>query len=206
MPRDRHWFLRSGGGQWGHLYVREQRESGSPETLETVPFCGSTPVAPTTNQFYLASPALANGIVYVGDGAGVLWALKASDGTLLWKYVTNSQHTFAPTVSNGVVYVTETYSSPSYTYALDATTGSLLWKYESGNTQGMQPAVSGNRVYAGGDYHLAALDAENGSAIWAVWGRHTCRPVRLQRQSLCSDTLVGHPRPECCNRPSSLEH
>jgi outer membrane protein assembly factor BamB len=124
------------------------------------------PVASTSYQFYLASPAVANGIVYVGDGAGVLWALRASDATVLWNYATNSQHTFAPTVSNGVVYVTESYSTPSYTYALDATTGTLLWEYQSGNTQGTQPAVNGNRLYAGGDYHLEALDAATGTQIW----------------------------------------
>ena len=111
---------------------------------------------------------MANGIVYVGDGAGVLWALKASDGTFLWKYATNSQRTFAPTVSGGVVYVMESYSTPSYTYALDATTGSLLWKYQSANSQGVQPAVDGKRVYVGGDYHLEALDPKTGTQIWAT--------------------------------------
>lgn len=125
-------------------------------------------VAPTTYQFYIASPAVANSIVYVGDGAGVLWALKASDGSLLWKYVTNSQHSFAPTVADGVVYVTESYSSPSYTYALDATTGSLLWKYLTASTQGIQPAADGHRVYVGGDYHLDALDAKTGAEIWTT--------------------------------------
>jgi outer membrane protein assembly factor BamB len=125
-----------------------------------------SPVAASSYYFYLASPAVANGIVYVGDGAGVLWALKASDGTLLWKYTTNSQHTFAPTISSGVVYVTESFSTPAYTYALDATTGSLLWKYLTANTRGVQPAVNGNRVYVGGDYQLDALDAKTGTMIW----------------------------------------
>lgn len=107
-------------------------------------------VAPTTDYFYLASPAVANGIVYIGDGAGIVWALKASDGTPLWSYATHSQDTMAPTVSNGVVYVTESPSTPSYTYALDAATGSLLWKYQVGSSEGVQPAVNGNRVYTGG--------------------------------------------------------
>ncbi len=124
------------------------------------------PVAPTSDDFYLASPAVANGIVYIGDGAGVLWAVKASDGTFVWKYATNSQYTMAPTVSNGVVYVTENPSTPSYTYALDAATGSLLWKYQVGYSEGVKPAVSGNRVYTGGDLGLVALDAKAGTPVW----------------------------------------
>ena len=149
------------------------------------------PVAPTSYEFYLASPAFANGIVYVGDGGGVLWALKASDGTLLWKYVTNSQRTFAPTVSNGAVYVTESYSTPSYTYALDAATGSLLWKYESGNTQGTQPAVNGKTVYAGGDYHLAALDAATGKQLWASGAGIPAALSVYNGRVYVADTLVA---------------
>jgi outer membrane protein assembly factor BamB len=118
-------------------------------------------------------PAVANGRVYLTDGL-VVWALKASDGTLLWQYqrgvaVAGS----APTVSDGIVYVTDSGGTPNYTYALDGATGSLLWKYQDGfnrDNQGAQPAVNGNRVYAASGDQLAALDAKTGTQIWLSSG------------------------------------
>src|SRR5208283_1055983 len=38
-----------------------------------------------------SSPAVANGVVYVGSGNGNVYALKASTGALLWSYKTGGQ-------------------------------------------------------------------------------------------------------------------
>lgn len=110
-------------------------------------------------------PAVANGTVYLSDGL-VVWALKASDGTLLWQYQAVGTSITPPTVSNGIVYVSDSGGAPNYTYALDGATGSLLWKYENGYNQAAQPAVDGNRVYAGSGYQLAALNPKTGTQIW----------------------------------------
>jgi outer membrane protein assembly factor BamB len=55
-----------------------------------------------------SSPAVANGVVYVGVGlvnGGSLDALDASSGDVLWQYITGGNVNSSPAVANGVVYV-----------------------------------------------------------------------------------------------------
>jgi outer membrane protein assembly factor BamB len=52
-----------------------------------------------------SSPAVANGVVYVGSEDDNVYALEASTGALLWNYNTGANIFYAsPTVANGVVY------------------------------------------------------------------------------------------------------
>ena len=53
-----------------------------------------------------SSPAVANGVVYVGSGMdGNVYALNATTGVKLWNYTTGSEVYSSPAVVNGVVYV-----------------------------------------------------------------------------------------------------
>ena len=56
------------------------------------------------------SPAVANGVAYVGASDGNLYALRAADGRRLWNAPVGEEIISCPTVSNGVVYV-GTYDS-----------------------------------------------------------------------------------------------
>jgi len=51
----------------------------------------------------LASPVVANGVVYVGDQD--VYALDASSGALLWSYATGGGINTAPAVADGTLYV-----------------------------------------------------------------------------------------------------
>jgi outer membrane protein assembly factor BamB len=54
-----------------------------------------------------SSPAVANGVVYVGSGLngnGNVFALNARTGAKLWSYATDAVQS-SPAVANGVVYV-----------------------------------------------------------------------------------------------------
>jgi len=73
-----------------------------------------------------SSPAIANGVVYVGSSDGYLHAIDAVTGSLKWKYKTGSGISSSPAVVNGVVYVV---SYDSNLYAIDAVKGTLNWKY-----------------------------------------------------------------------------
>ena len=54
----------------------------------------------------MSSPAVANGVVYVGSDDDNLYALNASTGALLWEYTTGGFFfNSSPAVANGVVYV-----------------------------------------------------------------------------------------------------
>ena len=52
-----------------------------------------------------SSPAVANGIVYVGADDNNLYALNASAGTTIWTYGTTGLVDSSPAIANGVVYV-----------------------------------------------------------------------------------------------------
>jgi len=51
-----------------------------------------------------SSPAVADGVVYMGSDDGNLYALNATTGALLWKYTTGGWVASTPAVANGVVY------------------------------------------------------------------------------------------------------
>jgi outer membrane protein assembly factor BamB len=53
----------------------------------------------------ISSPAVANGVVYVGSYDNNVYALDASTGAKLWSYTTGNAIGSSPTVANGVVYV-----------------------------------------------------------------------------------------------------
>ncbi len=77
-----------------------------------------------------SSPAVANGVVYVGS-YGNVYALNASTGARLWTYTTGNIVYSSPAVANGVVYVG---SDDKNVYALNASTGAKLWSYTTGES------------------------------------------------------------------------
>ncbi len=77
---------------------------------------------------FMSSPALANGVLYIGCGVcGALYALNASTGVLLWTYNPGYPAFAAPAVERGVVYsASGGYSGGGSVFALDASTGAEL--------------------------------------------------------------------------------
>ena len=104
-----------------------------------------------------ASPAVTNGVVYVGGDA-----LDARTGALLWS--SGVRAFVAPAVANGVVY----FAADSL-YALDAKTGAKLWRRPlSFQYSESSPAVAGGVVYVGSDDHsLDAFNAKSGNMLWS---------------------------------------
>jgi outer membrane protein assembly factor BamB len=90
-----------------------------------------------------ASPAVANGVVYVGSEDENVYALNASTGAKLWSFATGNFFISSPTVANGVVYVG---TDDGNLYALNATTGAKVWSYTTGGTV-ESPAVANGVVY-----------------------------------------------------------
>ncbi len=98
-----------------------------------------------------------------------LYALRASDGTVLWHYKGNNTNGLqqSMTVVGGVVYAaTAISSSEGYVFALQGSTGALLWNYAAGS-QVYSMTVDNGLVYAGVNGGLlVALRANNGSVLW----------------------------------------
>ncbi len=112
---------------------------------------------------------LENGILYVTTGFGEVIALKAEDGTPVWRHMLPSPIRAAPTIANNHVYAV---SIDNQLQALDARTGQPLWQHngiaESATLMGASnPAVVDDSVivaYSSGEiYDLRAI---NGRASW----------------------------------------
>lgn len=121
-----------------------------------------------------SSPAVVDGVVYVGSTNGKLYALDASTGVQLWAtLIGKGIFDSSPTVVDGVVYVgafDPQWSNPTGgLFALDAATGTVLWGATSlGPIQG-SPLVWEGVVYIGAsDGSLHAFDAAAGVELWAA--------------------------------------
>jgi outer membrane protein assembly factor BamB len=130
-----------------------------PDTVGTLglkwSFAASQPVS---------SPAVVNGVVYVGSSDGNVYALDTRTGSLLWSYLANA-YVSTPAVVDGVVY----FGTGDWNvYAVDARTGSPLWKYRTGGQIASSPTVASGVVYVGsGDNNLYALNASTGALLWS---------------------------------------
>ncbi|MGB8310541.1 MAG: PQQ-binding-like beta-propeller repeat protein [Halobacteriota archaeon] len=109
----------------------------------------------TTGFDVYSSPAVANGIVYVGSCGTALnhsvYALDARTGTEIWIYTTGDSVTppalaggvTSPAVANGIVYVGSDYTK---VYALNANTGAMVWEYTTGGEVNSSPAIADSIV------------------------------------------------------------
>jgi outer membrane protein assembly factor BamB len=119
----------------------------------------------TTGAAVESSPAVANGVVYVGSYDGNVYALNATTGAKLWSFTTADYVLSSPAVANGVVYVG---SDDSNVYALNASTGAKLWSFTTGSGVLSSPAVANGVVYVGSyDGNVYALNATTGAKLWS---------------------------------------
>jgi eukaryotic-like serine/threonine-protein kinase len=128
---------------------------------------------PDPFDFYLSSPTVVQGVVYIGSGDGYVYALDAGSGALRWKFKTGNVVHASPAVANGTVYIG---SWDSYFYAIDAKTGRERWRFKTGEDHDIanQVGIQSSAVIADGavffgcrDSMLYALDAASGAKKWA---------------------------------------
>jgi outer membrane protein assembly factor BamB len=160
--------------------------------------------------------ASANGTLYVIAGEKLqdfplsptgenafLYALRASDGGVLWRadlggdYYTQPS---APVIANGVVYVragasraerAQGNASSAHLYALNSSDGTLLWQYRedrasvtSSSGQSLkldaviyEPIVADGVVYTSDLFgNIVALQASDGAQLWK---KQICKPDEL---------------------------
>ena len=93
-----------------------------------------------------SSPAVANGIVYIGSGDGNIYMLNATTGAKVWSAATGIVYGSSPAVANGIVYI----SSTRGLFVRNATTGAKVWSANIGNyVVDSSPAVANGIVYVG---------------------------------------------------------
>jgi outer membrane protein assembly factor BamB len=119
-----------------------------------------------------SSPAVADGVVYVGSDDGRLWALRARDGKVLWRRATGGIVRSSPAVGGRRVFVG---SDSGRLHAFGTAGGRRVWARYLGGRVTAPPLVVGGRVFVGSrGGSFFALDAGTGKVLWrrrtwAVW-------------------------------------
>jgi outer membrane protein assembly factor BamB len=131
-----------------------------------------------TGDSIISSPAVADGVVYVGSNDGKLYAFAVSCGsggaicTPIWTGATGGPVRSSPAVADGVVYV-DSDDGKIYAFAVSCGSGGAtctpLWSGAAGNTIS-SPTVVNGVVYIGGD-RLSAF------AVGCATGGATCPPI-----------------------------
>ncbi len=117
------------------------------------------------------SPAITDGIIYVGNEDGRFYALQSETGALLWSFNAASGGWSSPAIRNGVIFVG---NRNHHFYALNSQTGERLWEVVAEDWAITDPIVVGETVYFGvgnhdnieGERSLYALDAQTGGELW----------------------------------------
>jgi len=136
----------------------------------------------------VASPAIADGVVYIASLSGHLYAIDQETGKEKWNFKSQRPIASSPAVVPGTLYFV---SSVGALVAIDRETGKPKWvfaaehekKFEAKGLHGYSspaqtipdawdlfissPAVAGGKVFFGaGDGGLYAVDAESGTLQW----------------------------------------
>src|SRR5688572_19327570 len=94
-----------------------------------------------------SSPAVAREMVFVGDSAGVLHAVRTRDGSRAWTFKTAQEIKSSPVVVDAIVLIG---SYDGHLYALDAATGALRWKAATEGPVHATPAVQDGVAFVAG--------------------------------------------------------
>lgn len=152
--------------------------------------------------------AYSDGVVYATTGFGILTALQASDGAVIWEQKLGAPITAAPTVSNGMVYVV---SRDNQAWAIKTKTGRIDWQQQStaedaGLIGGASPAMAGRTVilpFSSGE--LVAALTGNGLRVWSVAVSGSRRgQARSNIGDITSDPVVTSSRVYAANQSGRL--
>src|SRR4029453_13618629 len=153
------------GAQWSSPAVENGRVFVGPRDEHKVyafdAVTGNTLWTATTSDWVQTSPAVNNGVVYIGNNSGNVYAYNAVTGGLIWQSPVAPGLAFgrSPTVAKGVLYIASAINASATAFdgklfALDAATGQVLFSdFVSENVEGesrwvnASPTVDNGVVY-----------------------------------------------------------
>ncbi len=107
------------------------------------------------------SPAIYDGIIYLGSPDGNMYALDAQDGKTRWTYRAKGQITPA-IVSDGTIY----FGRQNYLYSLDALTGQEKRKLKVKGAGWLRMLDGTNAYFDSFDGNFSAIDTSTGERKW----------------------------------------
>jgi len=149
------------------------RQPSHPDSPAALTASTATPSSVSTD--FSTNVTVVNGVAYASSGNGAIYALRASNGSVLWRQPINAGANGAPLVlaDNGIVYIIaeSTDVGPGSLYALRASDGAQLWRYNSSGylsaltiANGIAYVTSYDNVSQNGS--IIALRANNGAQLW----------------------------------------
>jgi outer membrane protein assembly factor BamB len=174
---------------------------------------GNTLWTANTSDWVQTSPAVADGVVYIGNNSGNVYAFNA--GGLIWQSAVSPGFAIgsSPTVANGVVYVASSLDASAThfdgkLYAIDAATGQVLFSDFVSQGQGearwvqASPTVDGGVVYIPnyGDGTVAAFGLQTPTPTASPTPRPTATPPATPSATPTA-TPTSTPRPHPTPRP-----
>jgi uncharacterized repeat protein (TIGR02543 family) len=174
-------------GAWSGFFYAISADTGVQRWRYEVPRTGVTKCTATSRCRIASSPAVANGMVYFGAEDGYLYALNASDGTLVWRRQLGDTENGAevwssPAVSNGVVYagVASHSSAPCVAgkmFAFNAANGTPVWTFDAID----QTSCASGTCLGAGIWSSPAIDEQFGT-LWIGTGNAGmgCTPTTAQ--------------------------
>ncbi len=133
-------------------------------------------------EFPIATPAYADGMIFVGGGYGSheFYAIDAETGRVVWKMETQDDGPTAAVVQDGYV----AFNTESCTVIVaEAKTGRIVWQEWLGDPLMSQPAISNGRLYIA--YPAGQRHAQNNAAQTAPDDRAP------GHRMLCADLKTG---------------
>ncbi len=116
-----------------------------------------------TGNSMASPPIIYNNILYGGYDR-YFYAIYIINGSVNWKYATDSWIESSPAISQGIVFAG---SNDHNIYALDAGNKNLIWKYPTGGSIISSPAVINGIVFTGSnDNHVYAIYSNSGELKW----------------------------------------
>ena len=114
----------------------------------------------------ISAPSVAGNTVYVGGVS--LYALRASNGSLLWTQRTAGVNLTMPTIAGGKVFVNS--QDPAFgLWAFDATSGAFLWQDRLTGESSATVAVANGVVFEIGEgARLTMFDSDTGVLLGSV--------------------------------------
>lgn len=116
----------------------------------------------------LSFNAYNNGVVFISDTAGYVYAFNSLTGELIWEtkigYKTDIS---SPSLSNGLLFIGTRDGSEGAFYVLDEITGEILWRYGIGANVTAPPSIADGIMFCGADdWYMYAFDFGIGNGDW----------------------------------------
>jgi eukaryotic-like serine/threonine-protein kinase len=110
------------------------------------------------------TPAISQGLIYIGSYDNNLYALNAADGKFQWKYPTDGGVVTRPSVFDGNVYFG---SEDKRLHVVSARSGKVVWTYYTNGPIHSSPRIAEGHIFFGSDdNYIHAVNLNTGRMAW----------------------------------------